>query len=81
MVVNELAENDVATITVMKEPSVWLWNQAASSPYNILQTAIFINRLAPSDQYMGRTAQLTSRHCNLNTYSTNKCTEYFKLAA
>jgi hypothetical protein len=28
-----------------------------------------INPLAPSDPYMGRTAQLTSRRCILNTYS------------
>jgi phosphoribosyl-dephospho-CoA transferase len=27
-----------------------------------------------------RTAQLTSRRCILNTYSTNICTEYFKHA-
>jgi hypothetical protein len=38
------------------------------------------NPLAPSDPYMGRTAQLTSRRI-LNTYSTNICTEYFKRAA
>lgn len=42
MVVNEQAENDVATVTDKKEPSVWLWNQAASSPYGILKTAILI---------------------------------------
>jgi hypothetical protein len=36
------------------------------------------NPLAPSDPYMGRTAQLTSRRCILNTYSTNIRTEYFK---
>jgi hypothetical protein len=30
---------------------------------------------------MGRTAQLTSRHCILNIYSTNIRTEYFKYAA
>jgi hypothetical protein len=30
---------------------------------------------------MGRTAQLTSRRCILNTYPTNICTEYFKRAA
>jgi hypothetical protein len=42
MVVNEQAENDVATITDMKEPSVWLWSQVARSPYSILKTAILI---------------------------------------
>jgi hypothetical protein len=41
----------------------------------------FLNPLAPSDPYMGRTAQLTSRRCILNTYSTNIRTEYFKRAA
>jgi hypothetical protein len=40
-----------------------------------------VNPLAPSDPYMGRTAQLTSRYCILNTYSTIICTEYFKNAA
>jgi hypothetical protein len=40
-----------------------------------------LNPLAPSDPYMGRTAQLTSRCCILNTYSTNIRTEYFKRAA
>jgi hypothetical protein len=41
----------------------------------------FFNPFAPSDPYMGRTAQLTSRRCILNTYSTNISTEYFKCAA
>jgi hypothetical protein len=41
----------------------------------------FINPLAPSDPYMGRTAQLTSRRYILNTFSTNIQTEYFKCAA
>jgi hypothetical protein len=40
-----------------------------------------LNPLVPSDPYMGRTAQLTSRCCILNTYSTNIHTEYFKCAA
>jgi hypothetical protein len=40
-----------------------------------------INSLAPSDPYMGRTAQLTLRCCILNTYSTSIRTEYFKHAA
>jgi hypothetical protein len=39
------------------------------------------NPLAPSDPFMGRTAQLTSRCCILNTYPTNIRTEYFKRAA
>jgi hypothetical protein len=41
----------------------------------------FINPLAPSDPYMGRTAQLTSRCCILNTYSTNIRSECFQHAA
>jgi hypothetical protein len=40
-----------------------------------------INPLAPSNPYMGLTAPLTSRRCNLYTYSTNIRTEYFKHAA
>jgi hypothetical protein len=39
------------------------------------------NPLAPSNPYMGHTAQLTSRRCILNIYSTNIRTEYFKCAA
>jgi hypothetical protein len=39
------------------------------------------NPLVPSDPYIGRTAQLTSRRCILNTYSTNIRAEYFKRAA
>ena len=39
------------------------------------------NPLAPNDVYVRRTAQLTSRRCILNIYSTNILTEYFKHAA
>jgi hypothetical protein len=39
-----------------------------------------VNPLAPSDPYMGRTAQLTSSRCILNTYSTNIRTKNFKHA-
>ena len=40
-----------------------------------------INPLASNDVYIRRTAQLTSRRCILNIYSTNILIEYFKLAA
>ena len=39
-----------------------------------------LNRLKPNDQYMGRTAPLTSKRCILYIYSTNIDTEYFKHA-
>ena len=39
------------------------------------------NHLTPNGNYMGRTAQLTSRCCILYIYSTNIRTEYFKHAA
>ena len=42
---------------------------------------IRINPLAPNDVYIRRTAQLTSRRCILNIYSTNILNEHFKLAA
>ena len=42
---------------------------------------IKFNPLAPNDVYISRTAQLTSRRCVLNIYSTNILTEYFKHAA
>ena len=39
------------------------------------------NPLAPNDVYISRTAQLTSRRCILNIYSSDILTEYFKHAA
>ena len=42
---------------------------------------VIFNPLAPNDVYIRRTAQLTSRCCILNIYSTNILTEYFKHAA
>ena len=39
-----------------------------------------INRLTPTDPYMGRTAPLTSKCCILYIYSTNTGTEYFQHA-
>jgi hypothetical protein len=39
------------------------------------------NPLAPNDVHISRNAQLTSRRCILNIYSTNILTEYFKHAA
>ena len=39
------------------------------------------NPLAHNDVYIRRTAQLTSRRCILNIYSTNILIEYFKHAA
>jgi len=40
-----------------------------------------INLLKPNDEYVCRTAELTSRRYYLNIYSTNIHTEYFKHAA
>ena len=37
-----------------------------------------INPLTPKDPYSGRTAPLTSKHCNLYIYWRNTSTEYFK---
>jgi len=37
-----------------------------------------INPLMPNDNYSGRTAPLTSKHCILYIYSTNTGAEYFK---
>ena len=38
-----------------------------------------VNPLAPNDVYISRTAQLTSRRCILNIYSTNILNEYLNL--
>ena len=50
----------------------------SSDSRNILE--YWINRLAPNDPYMGRTAPLTSKRCILYIYSTNIGSEYFKHA-
>ena len=52
--------------------------------YRILTAAaqpFVLNPLAPNDVYIRRTAQLTSRRCILNIYSTNTLAEYFKHTA
>ena len=41
----------------------------------------YVHPLAPNDVYIRRTAQLTSRRCILNIYSTNILSEYFKHGA
>ena len=46
----------------------------------IASTRNKLNLLTPNDPYMGRTAPLTSKRCNLYIYSTNIGTEYFKHA-
>jgi len=38
-----------------------------------------VNPLTRNNDYSGRTAPLTSKHCILYIYSTNIGTEYFKL--
>ena len=50
-------------------------------PLSCINYRIVINPSAPNDVYIRRTAQLTSRRCILNIYSTNILTEYFKHAA
>ena len=40
-----------------------------------------VNPLVPNDVHIRHTAQLPSRRCILNIYSTNILTEYFKHAA
>jgi len=42
------------------------------------RTVTPVNPLTPNDHYIGRTAPLTSKRCNLYIYSTNIGTEYFK---
>ena len=49
--------------------------------YNVHSSRVLFNPLTPNDVYISRTAQLTSRRCILNIYSTNILTEYFKHAA
>ena len=47
----------------------------------IYDISLTINPLASNDVYTCRIAQLTSRRCILNIYSTNTLAEYFKHAA
>ena len=46
----------------------------------VIPPAFGLNPLATKDVYVHRTAQLTSRRCISNIYSTNILTEYFKHA-
>jgi hypothetical protein len=76
----QLSNNELDFFTSANEyacqPTVQLWQCHHLHLYLHL-----FNPLAPSNPYMGRTAQLTSKRCILNTYSTNIRTEYFKHAA
>ena len=54
---------------------------SSASPSNCRPNVGSLNPLAPNGVYIRRTAQLTSRRCILNIYSTNILTEYFKHAA
>ena len=46
-----------------------------------LEWTLIFNPLAPNDLYISRTAQLISRRCILNIYSTNILTETLKRTA
>jgi hypothetical protein len=70
---NNTHDDSGGKVNIFGGDSIVLWRRKVS--INVF------NPLAPSDPYMGRTTPLTSRHCILNTYSTNTCTEYFKRAA
>ena len=58
-----------------------LMNVVAVVMVKMVTYSIDINPLAPNDVYIRRKAQLTSRRCISNIYSTNTLTEYFKHAA
>ena len=51
---------------------------AGIEPATFRFLAQHLNPLTPNDHYSGRTAPLTSKHCILYIYSTNKGTKYFK---
>ena len=59
----------------------FLCRSDTASTCQTLRSYLPVNPLAPNDVYMRRTAQLTSRRCILNIYSTNILTEYSKHAA
>jgi len=50
----------------------------AASRTSVCNIILHINPLTPNDDYSGRTAPLTSKHCISYIYSTNIGTEYFK---
>ena len=54
-----------------------IFPQYCSSPAVVI-TDLLVNHLTPNDDYSGRTAPLTSKHCILYIYSTNIGTEHFK---
>ena len=57
------------------------WSGCSLRVFRLLCNPHSVNPLAPNDVYTRRTAQLTSRRCILNIYSTDILTEYFELAA
>ena len=78
-----LSSKRFVSISCFSEPAVKLHAVAIFlqiSRRKIADRARF-NPLAPNDLYIRRTAQLTSRRCILNIYSTNILTEYFKHTA
>jgi len=53
------------------------WSKSFQN-FSVFLDTFHINLLAPNDEYIGRTAPLTSKCCILYIYSTNIGTEYFK---
>jgi len=57
------------------------WQLEYSTPCQLFKGYVVcetVNLLTPNDDYSGRTAPLTSKHCILCIYSTHTGTEYFK---
>jgi len=59
-------------------PSAFKTHSNTSQTQNRPKMSILLNPLTPNDHYSDRTAPLTSKHCILYIYSTNRGTEYFK---
>jgi len=72
--VTSLSPKTIGTVL----PQIILWCDVCDDG-NTRPKHVFINLLAPKDNYSGRTAPLTSNRCILYIYSTNAGTEYFKL--
>ena len=74
----ELIRNNPETALVKGENDHVLQSYTVTSLISVRAIDCYINLLAPNDQYIGRTARLTSKYFILYIYSTNICTEYFK---
>ena len=69
------------TDTTIEEFIYFLQQESWDEVLSMEDVSLAFNPLVPNNLYIRHTAQLTSRRCILNIYSTTILTEYFRHAA